>query len=110
MNILKIERENIYAILLFFASFSLSIGYKLSSISIIFLTIFFFSDKNLFQKLKRLKNNTIVYFFVAYFLLNLLGLLYTEDFIKGKAEVTVKLSFLILPIIFAQFLYSFYNS
>ncbi len=99
MNILKIERENIYAILLFFAPFSLSIGYKLSSISIIFLTIFFFSDKKLFQKLKRLKNNTIVYFFVAYFIVNLLGLLYTEDFIKGKAEVTVKLSFLILPII-----------
>ena len=42
MGILKIKRETIYVLLLFFVSFSLSIGYKLSSISIIILTIFFF--------------------------------------------------------------------
>ena len=99
MGVLKIERETIYALLLFFVSFSLSVGYKLSSISIIILTIFFILDKRLFHKLKLLKNNNIVYFFIAYFIINLLGLLYTTDFIKGKAEVTVKLTFFILPII-----------
>jgi len=96
----NIPRELAYLCLLIFVLFSATIGYQINSISIILLLAFYLIDKNLFLKVKSLSNK-VVYFYLIYFVIHLLGLLRTENMSEGSSEVTVKLAFLIIPIIIA---------
>ncbi|MFY0603972.1 MAG: O-antigen ligase family protein [Flavobacteriaceae bacterium] len=94
----KTPREFIYVLLLFTVLFFNTIGYKLGSISIIVLTLFYILDRNLINKIKRL-NQKIGFLFLGYFVFHLVGLLYTENTSLAEHEITVRLPFLILPVI-----------
>ena len=97
-RILSIPREFVYVVLLAFTAFSLTLSYQLNSISIILLAVFYLCDKSLVSKVKSLSFN-VTYFYLIYFIIHVLGLLTTENMQEGLTEVTVKLSFLLLPLI-----------
>ena len=97
-RILSTPRELVYIVLLAFIAFSLTLSYQLNSISIILLAVFYLCDKNLISKVKGLSFN-VAYFYLIYFIIHVIGLLITENMQEGLKEVTVKLSFLLLPII-----------
>ena len=97
-RILSIPREFVYVVLLAFTAFSLTLSYQLNSISIILLAVFYLCDKSLVSKVKNLSFN-VTYFYLIYFIIHVLGLLTTENMQEGLTEVTVKLSFLLLPLI-----------
>lgn len=110
----KIPREIVYGLLLFNVLFCNSIGYKLGSIAIILLTLFFLIDKNVLKKIKGVKN-TVAFLFFGYFLLHIIGLLYTENTRLAEHEITVRLAFLLLPLIIftekirATYLYTIFS-
>ena len=97
-RILSIPRELVYVALLACVAFSLTLSYQLNSISIILLSVFYLCDKRLVSKVKSLSFN-VTYFYLIYFIIHVLGLLTTENMQEGLTEVTVKLSFLLLPLI-----------
>ena len=97
MKLIK-ERETIYSILLFLVIFTATLGFKLNSISVILLSVFYLIDKSLFSKLKKAKN-IIVLLFSCYFLIYLVGYFYSNNKVIAIHEIEVRLSFLVLPII-----------
>lgn len=97
-SISKISREGLYGVLLFSVIFLNSIGYKLGSIAIILLTLFYLIDRNLIGKIKRGQNRLMFLFFV-YFFLHIVGFLYTSNRSLAEHEITVRLPFLLLPLI-----------
>ena len=94
----NVKREFIYLILLGLVLVTATLGYRINSVSIILMALFYVSDKNLIAKVKTIPFK-VFYFYLGYFVLHLLGLLYTENIDKGSQEVTVKLAFLILPLV-----------
>ncbi len=97
-QILKTKREVIYILLLFNVLFSNTIGYKLGSISIILLTLFYLIDRNLLSKIKKIKQK-VGLLFLGYFVFHLIGLIYTQNTKLAEHEITVRLPFLLLPLI-----------
>ncbi len=95
---LKIQREYLYLVILGLITVTATLGYLINSISIILLALFYVIDKNLWSKIKG-NSYRIVFFYLGYFVLHLLGLLYTDNMKEGGDEVTVKLAFLIIPIV-----------
>lgn len=100
INVFTKSRENLYALLLFLVIFSATLGFKLNSVSIILLSIFYLLDKQLLRKVKQ-GNKIIVLLFVCYFLIHLLGYFYSINKVTAIHEIEVKLSFFVLPLIIA---------
>lgn len=94
----KIPREFIYALLLLNVLVCNSVGYKSGSVSIILLTLFFLIDKKLIVKIRKFKS-TIGFLFIGYFLMHIIGLLYTQNTRLAEHEIVVRLPFLLLPLI-----------
>lgn len=67
-------------------------------ISIVLLLINQLASGNLLGKLKSLVQNKIALFSIAFYLLHLIGLFYTDNMHAGWFDVEVKLSFLIIPL------------
>lgn len=70
-----------------------------NSASIFFLALITISDRGFFNRLSHLKGQRWARPFFAYYLLVLLGLLYTPDFDGGVSTIGQKLSFVIFPFV-----------
>jgi len=53
------------------------------------------------QRLKKLKLNYLAYLFMFYYVLHLIGMLYTDNISAGSFDLETKLSILIMPVLFA---------
>ena len=93
-------RENLLLVTLALFLITLPISYGLNSISVILMAIFFFIDKkaNILLKLKRLKSNKLFLLFLLFFSVQLLGLLYSEDFKRGSKLIQNFLPFVVIPL------------
>lgn len=100
-NISKIKREQIYFLFLIIFIITYPITYNSNSQILIAMSIFFFIDTkaNLKYKFGLVKRNKIVIVFILYFMIQLIGLTYTEDIKRGVNVITRLLPFLLLPTI-----------
>ncbi len=100
-KIAAITREQIYVVLLLLFVASYPVTYNLNARVIIALTVFFLIDSksNLKNKFNSIKSNKVVIVMALYFLIQVLGLIYTDDLKRGIDIVTRNLPFLLLPAI-----------
>jgi len=75
---------------------------------IVISVINWFFEGNFADKLKRLKSNFFVKLFTLFYLLYIVGLLWTENINVGLLDILLKLSIFIFPVIYASF-EGFYN-
>ena len=96
-----IKREHVYMFLLVLFIASFPITYNLNARVFIALAVFFLieSKSNLKAKMNSVKNNKMVLAMAIYFLVQVLGLIHTEDLKRGLDIVTRNLPFLLLPTI-----------
>ncbi|MDV7137581.1 O-antigen ligase family protein [Maribacter sp. TH_r10] len=94
-------RENVFNALIVFLITSLPIGYLPSTLTLYILVLFFFIDKksNLSNKLKIIRKSRLVLYYLVFFVIQIIGLTYTEYFEKGLTKVLVLLPFVFLPAI-----------
>lgn len=57
-------------------------------------------EKNFSEKWQQLKVNKVFWGFVVFYLLHLLGLLYTTNLSRGLEDIKIKLPLIILPVVF----------
>lgn len=57
-------------------------------------------EKNFSEKWQQLKSNKIFWVLAAFFILHLLGLLYTTNLTRGLEDIKIKLPLIILPVVF----------
>ena len=81
--------------------FTLPYSLLANSISIIILCINWLVEGKYAEKLKLAKNNNFLFFFIFFYLLHVLGILYTSNVNAGLFDLQRKLSLFILPIIIA---------
>lgn len=95
----KKYRQNIYLALLILFIGSYPATFNLNALCIIFLAIFFLIDtkKKLREKFKQITKNKLVLIFSAYFFLQCIGLIHTENIKYGLSQISTLLPFLILP-------------
>lgn len=72
-----------------------------NSISIIILVINWLIEGNFKKRLWPLKSNLIFLSFICFYLLHVLGMLYSDNFANGSFELQKKLSLLVFPLIIA---------
>jgi len=95
---IELQREYIYLVLLGLVAITATLGYRINSISMILLALFYVIDRNFLKKIKRAPKG-VLFFYLGYFALHLLGLLYTDNIKEGGDEVSVKLAFLLIPLV-----------
>jgi len=96
-----IKRHQIFFFLLVAFMLSYPVTYNLNSQVLIGILIFFFIDKkaNIINKLKTVRRNKIIFVFLIYFSVQIIGLIYTQDMKRGIDILTRLLPFLFLPTI-----------
>lgn len=102
---MSLNRETIHAkiriaSLLLFA-LSLPFSMLVNNISIMILGVNWIFESPLKTKLKRLKENPLVYYFIIFYFAYIVGMLYTSNIRQGFFELEKKLAILLLPLIFA---------
>lgn len=95
-----IKREQVYYFLLLVFLIALPIRVAYSSIAAIVLGVFFILDRpqNIKTKFNRAIKSRIYQMFLLYFFIQLIGLLYTENMVKGVKEVRQLIPIIILPL------------
>lgn len=95
----KFNRKQVFFALLCLFVVSFPITYNLNSRVIIALGLFFFLDKraNLKHKINLIKKHKLVFVMIGYFLIQCLGLIYTDDLKRGLDTVTRLLPLVVLP-------------
>lgn len=75
------------------------LSYAITNIAIVLLLILFFIDKKdaLYRKLRYIKNNKLVWLYFTFFLIQLIGLIYSENMDEGLRRITVLLPLSFLP-------------
>ncbi|KZS41440.1 hypothetical protein AWE51_22315 [Aquimarina aggregata] len=96
-----LSRENIYTFLLSVFLVTLPITFNLNSILLIGIVVFFVLDKqeNLKNKIKNQLKNKLVLAMILYFLVQCIGMIYTENIDEGLKRITTCIPFLVLPIV-----------
>ncbi len=97
----RIKRHQIFFLMLVAFMLSYPVTYNLNSQVLIGVLVFFFIDTkaNIINKLKTVRRNKIVFVFILYFSIQLVGLTYTQDIKRGTDILTRLLPFLFLPTI-----------
>jgi len=80
--------------------FSLPLSKKLLPYLIAFLIAFWLFEGNYKIKIDKLKSNRVFYFIFGFYVLHVIGLLYSANLDAGLFDIQVKLSILFLPVIF----------
>lgn len=93
-------RQKTYTVLLLFFIITLPTGYVLNSVSVILLGLFFFTDtlKNIQLKFFKLKSNKLYLVFILFFVVQVIGLIHTENMRYGLKLVKGFLPIIILPL------------
>lgn len=100
-NTLLKYRDVIFCVLILLVFITFTISYALNSISVFLFFPFFFFDKKerVLEKWHAIKNNKKAVLFALFFLAQIIGLLYSEDFNLGLKRITVMLPLVFLPAI-----------
>ena len=72
-------------------------------IVIIMLVVSWLVSPNLLDRLKTAFANKFMWLFIAYYLMHLIGMLYTDNIDVGRYDLEIKLSLLVFPLVFASF-------
>lgn len=102
ISTLSIRKPSISEINYFIAliiSFWIPLDLKHLPIALIIWILTWIIEGNFKQKIRHLKENKYYLALPAYFILLLIGMLYTENIETGKIHLTEKLSFIFLPIV-----------
>ena len=81
-------------------AFFLPLSKKIIPLLIIALVLNWLVEGRFIEKFKNIRNNRLVFLFVSFYLIHLIGLLYSENIRFGLFDLEVKLSLLIFPILF----------
>lgn len=90
---------NIFYYTLFCIIATLPFFITLNSLCIIVLVLNWLVEGNFKTKYKRLMSNKGILLFMGFYLLHIIGLLYTENFQEGMFDLEKKLSILVLPLV-----------
>lgn len=93
------HREKIIYSLYFIICIAFILSYAITNIASVLLLVMFFIDKknNLMTKFKAIKSNKIIWLFITFFLVQLIGLSYTTNLNEGLRRITVLIPLLYLP-------------
>lgn len=99
-NIIK-HREKVLLILIALVFLSFIFSYALSNISMFIFNVFFFLDskKRIREKWEEIKKNKIVILYVLFFLIQVIGIFYSENVSFAITRTKVMLPLLFLPAI-----------
>jgi len=92
-------QDKIYIFGLIVLAVGIPLSNFLMSISQLILTANFIYDKNFFNKIKTFFKNKAALAFFSFFLIHLIGLVYTSDFNYALKDLRTKLPVLVLPLI-----------
>ena len=93
--------NKLYYILVLLISFALPLSKKLIPLLIILLVLNWVVEGKFVEKLKRIRHLPYVGLFVAFYLMHLIGLLYSDNIEFGMFDVEIKLSLLVFPLLFS---------
>ena len=82
-------------------AFFLPVYIHLVPLLIALLTINWITEGNFPEKFNILKNNKIAWLFIGFYLLHIIGMIWTENASAGWFDLQVKLSFCVLPLVFS---------
>jgi len=100
--------ENIYFILISILTICLPLWKKVIPYIIILIFVTWIFEGNFLKKYRNLKENFSSFLiFISFFLVYIVGLIYTENFDYAFFDLEVKLSFLVFPLIFFSGTYNF---
>lgn len=101
IRIPKPTRENLWLSIVFFIALSFTWSERLSSIGIFILSIHWLADKQLYAKLKSFRLKPFIIWCWLFFILHLMACIWTNPTELAFQTIMVKLSFLVLPFLFA---------
>lgn len=93
------KRERINTWLMMSYVFFLPMWQQLSVLSLILLLVFSIFTGALSDLRKNIRSDKILWLFIGYYVLHLLGMLYSENIKYGLFDLQVKIAFLVFPII-----------
>ena len=98
MIIIK-HRDKIVYSLYFIICIAFILSYAITNIASILLLVVFFIDKktNLLYKLQIIKTNKVIWLYILFVLVQVIGLSYTENLDEGFRRITVLMPLLYLP-------------
>ena len=98
MIIIK-HRDKIVYSLYFIICIAFILSYAITNIASILLLVVFFIDKktNLLYKLQTIKTNKVIWLYILFVLVQVIGLSYTENLDEGFRRITVLMPLLYLP-------------
>lgn len=91
--------RNFYILGLLTIAASLPLSAFFTSIGQWFILIAWIADKNFVQKVKSIRINKALLFFLSFYLLHIVSLLWTSNYQYGLHDIKIKLPLLILPLI-----------
>jgi len=92
-------KDKLYLYLLILIAFTIPLNGKINSISIGLLVLYWLISGNLISKIKEVLNNNYSLLFMSIFIIQVLGLIYSENLSYGLRQLEKKASLLILPLI-----------
>ena len=102
MAIDKISFHNkLHYILVLLIAFSLPLSKKVIPFLIILLVINWLIEGKFKEKFKNIRRLPFVALFIGFYLMHLIGLLYSDNIEFGMFDIEIKLSFLVLPLLFS---------
>ena len=100
LNVEKFDSEITDGLLIIYFLFLILLP-VVSIISLIILSIYFVFTGKFNVSYSKIKNDSILKLFIGYYLLHIVGLFYSLDLRYGFADVETKLSFFVVPVVFA---------
>jgi len=94
--------EKSRSFLLMFIALLLPISKQIVPILIILLVVSWLLSGNLIDRLKGLKRNGYMWLFAGYYLLHVVGMLYTSNMEFGLYDLEIKMSFFLFPLVLAS--------
>lgn len=102
MNVFSNKEDALRKLFLFFSIsvvVTLPFSVPLNGLSMILLSAVWILEGNWKNKYKRLLRNKIALLFIVFFLLHVIGLVYTENVAQGFSELEKRVAFVIFPIV-----------
>jgi O-antigen ligase len=97
-----LNRSLVWYIIITMTAISFTWSERLSAWGIVLLIVHWLLDKRLIQKMKRIEISWPMFFSIAFFCWHFVALLWSNDPDQAWPSIEVKLSFLLLPILFSS--------
>jgi O-antigen ligase len=94
------NRIKVFAMMLLVASLPFSL--TLNNIAIALLAVSWIAESSLTSKLSRLKQQHLFLYFISFYVVSIVGLIYTENIKQGSFELEKKVTLLLFPLIFCS--------